>query len=177
MSLIYTGIGSRQTPETVLNYMNQVAQYLSANWTLRSGHAEGADQAFEQGCTGAKEIYVPWPTFNGSTDCIDPSTFMNYQKAMTIAEQMHPNWAACKQGVRKLHTRNIYQILGADLQTTSDLVICWTSDGKDSGGTGQALRLARKLNIPVFNLHNPQCEIDLPLYITLLEDQKSERVA
>lgn len=177
MSLIYTGIGSRKTPEMLLIHMTQIAEYLSSKWTLRSGHADGADMAFEVGCSGSKEIYVPWPTFNGCTDCIDPSTFINYQEAMTIAENLHPNWAACKQGVRKLHTRNVYQILGKDLNTPTDLVICWTPDGKDSGGTGQALRLARELNIPVFNLFNPQCEVDLPLYITLLEDQKSERVA
>ena len=33
-------------------------------------------------------------------------------------------------------------------------VICWTKDAKDIGGTGLAIRLARKQNIPVFNLAN-----------------------
>lgn len=36
----------------------------------------------------------------------------------------------------------------------SSFVVCWTSDGKDSGGTGQALRIARDRNIPVYNLYN-----------------------
>lgn len=32
------------------------------------------------------------------------------------------------------------------------LIICWTADGGASGGTGQAMKIARHYNIPVFNL-------------------------
>jgi len=33
-------------------------------YTLRSGGANGADTAFEEGCC-RKELYLPWPGFNG----------------------------------------------------------------------------------------------------------------
>lgn len=43
--------------------------------------------------------------------------------------------------------RNIFQILGENLDNQTKLVICWTE-----GGTGQALRLAESLNIPIIDL-------------------------
>ena len=51
-----------------------------------------------------------------------------------------------------MHTRNVYQVVGATLEDKSDLVICWTKDGKRQGGTGQALRIADYLDIPIFDL-------------------------
>ena len=57
-------------------------------------------------------------------------------------------------------TRNVHQILGLDLRTPTSAVICWTADGatsittEDTGGTGQAIRIASDLGIPVFNLKN-----------------------
>ena len=49
--------------------------------------------------------------------------------------------------------RNCHQVLGQDLKTPVDFIVCWTKDGGESGGTGQALRIARDLNIPVYNLY------------------------
>lgn len=47
MGLIYTGIGSRETPEKVQQFMAEIGQALgAAGWTLRSGFADGADNAF-----------------------------------------------------------------------------------------------------------------------------------
>ena len=36
----------------------------------------------------------------------------------------------------------------------SSFVVCWTPNGELSGGTAQAMRVAMKLNIPIFNLGN-----------------------
>lgn len=46
--------------------------------------------------------------------------------------------------------RNSYQILGPDLRTPADFVVCWTPDGSETedqrtpltGRTGQAIALA-----------------------------------
>lgn len=60
----YTGVGSRETPEPALALIERVAKKLAADrWTLRSGHAPGADQAFERGAAHRAEIYLPWPDF------------------------------------------------------------------------------------------------------------------
>lgn len=49
-------------------------------------------------------------------------------------------------------SRNSYQVLEKDLNTPVEFVLCWTKDGKASGGTGQAMRIAKDKNIPIFNL-------------------------
>jgi hypothetical protein len=40
-------------------------------------------------------------------------------------------------------------------------VVCWTSDGKASGGTGQAIRIAKYYEIPTYNLNNKEEKRDL----------------
>jgi hypothetical protein len=46
----YTGVGSRKTPPHILKVMRQLATKLNSDgWVLRSGGADGADTAFEQG--------------------------------------------------------------------------------------------------------------------------------
>ena len=71
--------------------------------------------------------------------------------AFEIASKYHPRWNYLSQGAKFLQARNSHQILGWDLNTPSDFVICWTKGGKGQGGTGQALRLARDYNIPIFD--------------------------
>lgn len=48
-----------------------------------------------------------------------------------------------------MHARNMHQILGIDLKTPVDMVICWSPG---HGGTEQALRLARAYGIHIVNL-------------------------
>jgi hypothetical protein len=48
--------------------------------------------------------------------------------------------------------RNAMQVLGPDLDTPSKVVVCWTKNGKTSGGTGQALRISLYHGVPIFNL-------------------------
>ena len=148
----YTGIGSRETPEAVLALFIQLGRWLAnKHYTLRSGHAPGADSAFETGCSaasGTAEIYLPWPNFNGSASQYVLNTHDN---AAIIAKQFHPAWNRLSPGAQKLQARNSYQILGYDLQTPTNFVICWTKDGTGQGGTGQALRIAKAHNIPIFD--------------------------
>jgi len=149
----YAGIGARNTPELVLGQMFKIASVMTKtfNFTLRSGGAGGADTAFEKGCdsaNGLKNIYLPWDGFNGRGESF---TQVN-TAAMEIAAIHHPNWNACSQAARKLHARNAFQILGSDLKTPAELVICYTAEGKITGGTGQALRMAKFYKVPVVNL-------------------------
>jgi hypothetical protein len=44
--------------------MTSIAEKLYKDeWTLRSGHAQGADRAFELGAKEKSIIYLPWQTF------------------------------------------------------------------------------------------------------------------
>jgi len=149
----YTGIGSRITPIPVLTQMTALATSLSTH-VLRSGAAPGADSAFEAGAANS-EIYLPWPGFNNSTSNLTPTP-----QAHVLASQHHPYWDKCSLAVRKIMARNSHQVLGLNLDSPSEFLICWTPDGattstsRTTGGTGQAIRIANHHNIPVFNLHN-----------------------
>ena len=69
-----------------------------------------------------------------------------------IASEVHPAWDRCNEWARGMHSRNCHQILGYDLQSPVDAVICWTPDGAVVGGTATALKLSMKAGIPIFNL-------------------------
>jgi hypothetical protein len=45
------------------------------------------------------------------------------------------------------------------------MVVCWTKDGKSSGGTGQALRIAEYYSIPIFNLKNDGAIEQLKMFL------------
>lgn len=150
----YAGIGSRETPPEILGLMKGIAAMLDdKGYVLRTGGAEGADTAFLNGTSAMShpEIFVPWDGFNGYRMRIVHSAG-KLKEAMELARRFHPNWEACSQGARKLHARNGFQVLGADLREPAKFVVCWTKGGKIVGGTGQALRIAEENNIPVYNL-------------------------
>jgi hypothetical protein len=150
--IYYTGIGSRETPQVILDQMVQLARhYAKKGYILRSGGADGSDFAFAQGCDlegGQKEIYLPWRGFNKNDSPLHNVT----QEMLDLAESIHPAWTACSQGAKKLHARNTCQVLGEDLKTPSKFLVCWTPDGKERGGTRTAIVLAKQNNIPVYNI-------------------------
>jgi hypothetical protein len=153
----YTGIGTRDIDEEIIDIAVMIGVKLAeANYVLRSGAAPGCDTAFEMGCdmqSGKKEIYTPWKKFSDDDTHIPLETLKNKNQAEKITQKFHPAWNKLSQGAKKLHTRNVYQVLGNNLNTPSKFIICYTKDGKFSGGTGQALRIADSYNIPIFNLY------------------------
>lgn len=156
-SFVYCGIGSRETPDTILKLMVNIAVDLAQKgWVLRSGLAGGADQAFHVGATianGHQENYIPCKGFNGANaQAIVAPDLPNWKDALRISSSFHPAWDRCSEVAKKLHGRNLYQIAGKDLDLTVDCVICWTKNGQEIGGTAQAMRIAKHLEIPIFNL-------------------------
>jgi hypothetical protein len=148
----YAGIGSRQTPTDIQNKMTEIARRLdSMGYYLRSGGAQGADTAFEIGAT-KKQIFLPWDGFNGRKENGKDYIVPPYNEA--LVELFHPKPLSLSEAGRKLMSRNSYQVLGPTLENPVDFVLCWTKDGKASGGTGQAIRIAEHFKIPVFNLKN-----------------------
>lgn len=136
----YCGIGSRQTPGHILGLMVQVAEHLSSlGYQLRSGGAIGADTAFARGATD-KVIYRP-----------EHAT----PESINMASQFHPAWDKCNDYARKLHGRNALIIMGDDLSSPVDLVVCYTNLGQLIGGTALGIRIANYYGIPVLNMGIP----------------------
>ncbi len=173
----YAGIGSRETPENIQTLMSQMAIHLALNgYTLRSGAAQGADSAFEIGCDyvkGKKEIFLPWAKFQNSNSQL----IVCDKRAYEIAEKYHPYWHNLTQGAKKLQARNSHQILGWDLETPTEFVICYTSKGSKKGGTGQAIRIAEAYNIPVFDcgFYEEDLELLKSKYREFLKEIKEDK--
>lgn len=154
--ICYAGIGSRETPKPILTRMSVLAFLLAEKGlVLRSGGADGADSAFEQGCDkagGEKEIFLPWKKFNNNMSPL----FKPSSEIRAYAAQFHPVWESLSSGVQQLHARNCQQVLGAKLDDPSCFILCWTNPGK--GGTNQAIKVAMANNVPVINLAlYPRC--------------------
>lgn len=147
----YAGLGSRETPEDIIELFVKIGKELAERkYTLRSGGAEGADSAFEEGAilaNGKTEIFIPWSGFNGSKSTLIGAT----PKALKLASTLHPAWDKCSKWARVLHGRNCYQILGLKLNDPVDFLICYTEKGLIQGGTSTAIRLAMKHNIQIYN--------------------------
>lgn len=154
--MIYTGVGSRRTPPDIYIQMVEIgAELARRGWHLRSGGADGADLAFEAGCIaagGPKTIFLPRKGYNERSGDDYLYDLKNDHDAEKIAAGIHPAWDNCSPMAKRFHTRNIYQVLGADLIEPSDALICWTEGGKDIGGTRTAIVCARRNGVPVFNM-------------------------
>lgn len=155
----YAGIGSRETPEDICILMGEIASYLEERgWILRSGGADGADLAFENGVKDKSNsvIFLPWKGFNKSESrfYLDNIWEEVLDRAKAVAEQFHPRWNRLSRSAKLLMTRNSLQIFGSfDPEARTKFIVCWTKDGKASGGTGQALRIADAQHIPILNLY------------------------
>ena len=151
----YAGIGSRQTPDSILSVMSRVAKAMAHNGhILQTGAAKGADQAFTEGALrgqGKVELYLPWDYYErgwinslaGNVDVIC-NVDQDYGAKDSVLKY-HPAPGRLSRGVFNLHARN-FQIL-----RNTDLVICWS---KGSGGTEQGLRIARDMGIKIYNLYH-----------------------
>lgn len=162
MATYYAGIGPRfRLPIPIATKMVQLGErFANEGLVLRSGAAVGADTAFERGCDnvgGKKEIFLPWAQFNGHDSIfLEPPT--------AAFELIDTIWDDCKDRshkVRSLFARNCQQILGPNLDSPSNFVVCWTPGGKIVGGTGRAIGIANYFNIPVVNLFVDLDNIDL----------------
>lgn len=142
--MIIAGIGSRETPVDVLQTLSAAGAALASRGHHgRSGGARGADGAFEQGFTTAPYLLRSYHANEGDRpDCL------------ALAARFHPAWDRCSPYARLLHARNGLILLGDDLASPVDAILCWTPQGRITGGTGQALRIAadKDYRIPVFNL-------------------------
>lgn len=167
--MFYAGIGSRETPENILNLMEEISIKLDKiGYTVRSGGADGADLAFERKVS-KKEVYIPWKGFNKSNSPLIFDKSENMNLALSIAAENHFIFDKLSPPVKNLMGRNVYQILGSNLDKSVDFVVCWTKDGceshktrkKETGGTGLAISVASKLGIKIYNLKNNKSKKDL----------------
>lgn len=141
--------------------MAYIARVLNElGFILNTGGADGADTAFEKGCADPDKmvVFLPWDYFNGRGVMPYPL----HPDGFKLGEKYHKGWAKLKLGPRKLMARNAQQVLGPELDEPVLFVLCWTQDGCEhddtrtylTGGTGQAISIASRADIPVINMKN-----------------------
>jgi alkylated DNA repair dioxygenase AlkB len=191
-TMTYAGIGSRQTPQEVLNKMTEIAKYLDGlGYTLQTGFTfkdkntgldeEGADKAFSDGAEN-KILFGPSgirKTVNGETslDTYNPNVTT---KSTDVVKEVHPAPEKLSPGALKLMARNTNQIFGKNLDSTVDFVIFYAPETNNplrpKGGTGQAVEMARRKGIPTINLANSNWREDLKTTLANRSTQPSTKI-
>lgn len=183
----YTGVGSRDTPKAQCLVLKAIGSMLSrSRYTLRSGGAEGADTAFEQGALEHLvrspkqliDIYLPWDGFEGRKRGLnyfvpeDQAHPLIWKEATRIAKSTHPDWDACSKGAKTLHTRNVFQVLGHTLDDPSKFLVCWAPvdrKGVPKGGTATAWNIAKAHGVKCFNTNTTFDVFELDDYLKELK--------
>lgn len=160
----YAGVGSRETPEDVLQLMQELSLELySKGYALSSGDATGADRAFWKGATkspyyrhlGAR-IYLSAAWVRGRA--ADPENYFynalsyhTFGEAKDTAEIARGGWYGLNEWGVNLHTRNVFQILGSNLTEHVQFLIYWAKPigktEKVKGGTNTALQIAKRFGV------------------------------
>jgi len=152
--------GSRETPGPILTLMTQLGRVLVLHGAeLASGHADGADWAFEQGAAQEKPeaftVCLPWRRYNQALPihpqakvvCLAELTRPVQQNYLARAQVHHPGWHYLTPGGRLLHGRNMLIAEGARAG------FCYLNHKKTGGGgSGQCYRVLRAANVPVWDL-------------------------
>jgi hypothetical protein len=181
----YAGVGSRETPIEIWKLMYEVGFFMPfLGWGLSSGGAvkqpdtgpevDSADDAFYRGALASPvmnpatmlRIYLinaRWEHYKvnpavGLLNSLDyPET---WQEATEIMERARGTLAGLRDAGLKLHTRNVYQVLGHDLKTPVSQLMCYArpigNKGQVKGGTNTAVQVAVQANIPVMNLYEDE---------------------
>lgn len=170
-------IGSRVTPTNECEALEEIAiEMMCLGYHGRSGGAIGPDTALTRAIIHMSKdtqyppsefgtIWLPSYSFNGLRHgdlggaCKDANREPTFRgQAAYLAMGLHSGWHNLPTFVRKLHSRNVFQILGPNLNEPVDYVICaavTTRSGYVKGGTATAVRLAKMYGIPVINISVP----------------------
>ena len=157
--IAYAGIGSRKISEDDVAKISAVAKYLAdRDVVLYSGNADGADITFQRNSDKKCVIYLPWLGFNQEKydycESFDYFVCGSTLEGLVSVDKYHPNPYALTIGGRSLMCRNHHQVFGFGQYPKVSIVVCCAdrdAKGHETGGTGQACRIARDNGIPVLN--------------------------
>jgi hypothetical protein len=132
---------------------------------VRTGAAEGADQVAAEvtlHAGGSVQLVLPWRDYNSrwvdrmqglyagrvSVEVYDPALHARWWDSVT---RYHPAGQRLSPAARKLHARNY----GIVEPVAGVIAVPRMSDAHVLGGTAQAMRIAKALGKPLFNLQIP----------------------
>lgn len=176
----FAGVGARPwsedkpdgSPPGILRMLEEASAGLArAGFGLRSGGAAGADAACEAGVrsvNGAMQIFLPQERFQGRRH--DGASFLHITDPVLMDEAhrftrlLHPSGGRLSGFARDAMDRNAFQTYGPALTTSwspdgagdplarSAFMLIYTNQGREIGGSGHAMRLAKHVGMPIINL-------------------------
>lgn len=151
---IFAIIGTREPDENQAECAKHLAFAFAVlgRHTVRTGAADGIDQRAMEGTNGTNlQVFLPWSSYNRD---IIPATarVVVYNPGLhqiwaDSVRTHHPAWNRLSRSAFALHARN-YGIICGESEDRVSAVIAFP-DANGGGGTGQGLRIARALKIPV----------------------------
>ena len=157
----YAGLGDIQTPELILEVMRITAILLvNDGYSCVSGGCIGAEQAFINGTIiagGLTYLHLPWLSFEEQwvkklpKDQVIVNVLQDDDyAAFESVKNFHPGYKKLSPSIRAINARYL------NILNTVSFMICWTNNAQPVGSTGQAIRLATYIHIPVYNLGNQE---------------------
>jgi hypothetical protein len=162
LNKLYAGIGSRRLDKGALVLCYSIGAFLARlGWTLVTGAAKGADQAFAQGALsegGEVILCLPWASYErdwvlsarvkgARVRVLKPDD----KDAFASVDAHHPAARYLSGSVRKLHARNHLVVHKAKFV----MAFPQATEAGGLGGTGQGIRVAQALGIRAVRLDNP----------------------
>lgn len=192
----YTGVGSRDAPEHVLELFRRLGKVMCDKGSIgSSGEADGCDKAFHDGARLSSRYtevgfvaYLPFNGFRSRKDSArlyhnpaaglwDATAFDSYTRAAEIAKAARGSWAGLGPGGIACHTRNTFQVLTPTLDAPSKRLFCWAvpvgKSGKVEGGTNTAVAIALAHNVPVLNCYYEHTQRKLEDWIREQDNKKA----
>lgn len=165
----YTMVSNREVPLEIMAKMTAIAKQMDAlGFTCRVDGAEGASAAVEP-VECRKELMLAWKGFNEK----DSAFTYTMPEALEIAKKFHPTFDTAKPAVQTFLARNVRLVMGQTLKSPIMAMVVYTDDGAESGKdrtsktgfAGHLIALASALGVPVFNLHSPDAERRLKVWL------------
>lgn len=198
---IVTIVGSRKAPRDACDLLRRFAYQVARRRAVtRTGDAIGADDAAYTGvrqlilvegiegdeATRLARVYmaadISRHSYGGIQHthmdnrsfyhCISGPRLPRWRSARLIAADIHPVWDKLDQMSKSLHARNIFQDLGDNLDSPSDLLVFWAEPESGqfvAGGTNTAVQCAIEHGIPRINLWHHSVMVEFEAWVVSLE--------
>jgi len=137
--------------------------------TIATGGAKGVDHAAMHTTEpGRLEVYLPWENFNHEiipkhARRIVYNVFEHPLWAESVAKY-HPTPGNLSSVIQKLHARNYGVVEGCAL-------VIALPTAENSGGTGQGIRIARELKIPLIQMSAKVAALNEPAALLRLAEE------
>lgn len=148
----YAGTGDAVVSKDIADALIDIANVLEEQgYILRVRGDEGTEEALVSGIpedSDRIEVYPPWKGF------VD--WYNNYEMptpgAFEMAWKVHPTWHDLTPDDRRYHAAGTLLVMGKDLKTPCDFLLCYTDKDQPNDDVQQVIRIADCNLIPVFDL-------------------------